>query len=149
MNLLKHENWRISRLRQKDGTLRKPKIYLHVELTSKGNLALNWYPEISFFQLGETDWIYWNDQWPIGGTGLPSNRLLMIHDFIYRSSKNVYDKAETYLLEALLELLKQIYRFLENFLEVVLLDDLYLEYEENKDFLKRKLMSCVSEMYKM
>jgi hypothetical protein len=97
-------NWRLVRLLNDDGLLRKPKVYLSLDVTSKDNLALDWYPAIPRpLSLENTDWVRWDNEWPIGGgPNLPFNRILFLHMFgfycnEYRS-KQRYDKAEQHLL---------------------------------------------------
>jgi hypothetical protein len=44
-HILTPTNWDFSRLLTKDGTIRLPKAYLAIELTEKGNIVLDWYPD--------------------------------------------------------------------------------------------------------
>ena len=38
------DNWNIKNLMNEDGTIRKPKVDLHLYITQKGNLVLEWKP---------------------------------------------------------------------------------------------------------
>ena len=145
VDLISFKYWRIENLRKKDGTLRKPKAYFRTEITAKGNFVLNWYPTDGSFFREKGDWSYWDDQWPAGSTTLPFNRILMIHDFEYLYHKHhdkSFDQSDDYLLQALQDVIREIYTFLNNFIEVIKLEELYLEYAEGARFSDKKLIGC-------
>ena len=126
-------------------TIRKPKAYFRLFITSKGNLALDWYPYNPEFPkpIEKTDWIQWDNSWPIGGTHYPFNRVMMIRGFdmlLYRPKKKPYKKLDMYIIEATKELIGKIYTFLERFIEIEKTTDLYLEYKG--DHMARKLIDC-------
>ena len=67
-----------------ESNIRNPKAYFELFITSKGNLALDWYPyNPNFPGLAKEkwDWTHWDNKWPVGGTHLPFNRVFMIRGF--------------------------------------------------------------------
>lgn len=141
LDMLNIRYWRIASLRQPDGSLRKPRIFLNVEITSKDNLVLEWFPwPIRHYDLENTDWLYWSDNRP-PGSGMTANRIIMIHDFrtIQYPYQRPFKHSETYVFEALHHLLKLIYDFLGTFFDVTFCDNLYLEYDDPPHWSDRKL----------
>ena len=59
--LLDPTNWRSDRLLDEQGRLRKPRVFLSCHLTSKGYLAVEWFPERYRGGLEETDFRRWSD----------------------------------------------------------------------------------------
>lgn len=118
-----------------ESSIRKPKAYFELFITLKGNLALDWYPyNPNFTGLAKEkwDWTHWDNKWPIGGPYMPFNRVLMIRDFdsLMRGRKNKpYNLIDQYILEAVKELTKKIYSFLDRFVDIEKVTELYLEYE--------------------
>ena len=137
--LLDTQNWRLNRLIQKDGSLRKPKAYLCVERTAKDNLVLDWYPSIPVIKIVETDWCYWDNSWT-GYGSLPFNRILMIRGFGYYLYENSFDKAEIYLIKAVKKLFGNIYSFLNRLIDIKIVEDFYLTYQGYG--LDEKLVDC-------
>jgi hypothetical protein len=125
-------------------TTRKPKAYFQLFITSKGNLALDWYPYNPEFSkpLEKTDWIHWDNSWP-RNSSLPFNRIFMVRGFdilLYRSTKKPYSKLDMYIIEAVKELTGKIYTFLNRFVEIEKITGLYLKYKG--DHMDRKLIDC-------
>ncbi len=118
-----------------ESNIRNPKAYFELFITSKGNLSLDWYPyNPNFPGLAKEkwDWTHWDNKWPIGGTHLPFNRVFMIRGFdsLMRGRKNkTYNLIDQYILEAVKKLTNKIYSFLDRFLDIEKVTDLYLEYE--------------------
>lgn len=124
VSLLDRKNWNIERLRMPNGEFRRPKAYLSVEVTVKGNLALDWFPRRTALTFDNGDWIRWSNEWPIGGHSYPMNRILFIHDFdscFGKWASEPFGEAEEYLAEAIRGLLQDIFRFLRHFIEVEIL----------------------------
>jgi hypothetical protein len=140
VEMLDHTNWRMERLKRADGTLRKPRIYLSVAMTSKGNLVLEWFPWKDDRQdFRDTDWLFWSNDRPVG-SGMTDNRIVMIHEFEnFRTDSRQYTEADKWLALALRSLLGKIYTFLGRFFEVTIFNDLYLEYEDTQPICDRRL----------
>lgn len=118
-----------------ESSIRKPKAYFELFITSKGNLALDWYPyNPNFPGLAQEkwDWAHWDNKWPIGGPYMPFNRVLMIRSFksLMRGWKNkTFDVLDQYILEAVKKLTNKIYSFLDRFVDIEKVTDLFPEYE--------------------
>ncbi len=134
--LLDINNWNLSKLVNGDGKYRKPTVYLKVDITSKDNLVLDWFPTLTshIFSNGEGDFIRWSGMRPIGG--LPDNRIVMIREFNNLNPRwreaTSYTESEQLLIEGVNQHLKEIYRFLDDFFEVNVENDLYLTYTGEK-----------------
>lgn len=125
--------------------VRKPKAYFELRTTQRGNLVLDWFPWNPNFRklhLHNTDWIKWDDQWPEGGMHYPLNRVLMIHDF-----KNIralkdgtpFKKLDYFILGAIKDLIDLIYLFLDRFIEIEKITDLYFDFKG--EYSRRRLIS--------
>jgi hypothetical protein len=145
VDLIDRKNWNVKRLRMPNGKTRRPKAYLSVDVTSKGNLALDWFPHRrGAYPFDYGDWMRWDNEWPIGGSSYPFNRIVFIHDFdscFGKYSSDAFSEAEEYLAQAIRDLLDNIFRFLRRFVEVEVLNDLFLEYSEAESFLDREFLS--------
>jgi len=135
--LINIDNWNLSRLITERGKYRKPKVRLAVDITSKDNLVLDWYPVTGDFYSDDAgDFLRWSDQWPIGGGRLPDNRIVMIREFDnlnpqWRKSET-YGESEQLLVEGVREHLRDVYRFLGTLFDITLETDLYLTYRKEK-----------------
>ena len=134
--LVDQDNWNLDNLYEEDGTTsRRPRAYFDISITSRGNLALDWYPTKPFLgnpNIKESDWTRWNSIWAPGGH-LPFNRVFMIRGFnrlLFRFDRENYDKIDEYLFKAIDRLIDNIYTFLNYFVEVEEITKLYLEYQE-------------------
>lgn len=127
ISLLDVYNWNLQRLTN-EGKLRKPKAYLLLEVTTKDNLVLDWYPDKPAQNyLHETDFRYWSSYWQ--PTSMPDNRILMIHGFDHLLPYNKPARHSIkYLLEAIREHIHDIIRILKQLIDVELVSDMYLEY---------------------
>lgn len=130
--LLEPDNWRTDRLVNADGTFRKPEADLDVSLTSKDNLILEWFPrDYTGGPLAETDFIRWENHWPLGGEREPFNRIVMIRGFgrlRRRASEPTYGEAEQLLIEAVAEHLEYVQMILEGVCSVRRLNGLFLDH---------------------
>jgi len=141
--LLDVSNWNLPRL-MKEGSLRKPKVYLLLEHTSKENLVIDWYPgEPAHNYLHETDFLHWSNYWH--PNKMPDNRILIIHkaEYLFPYGKPATDSVK-YLLKGLHEHIKEIVHILGRLVEVKLLSDMYLEYGINS-VIKGKKPITISE----
>lgn len=136
--LVDTRNWNLDNLQQEyHADLRNPVAYFDLFITSKGNLALNWYPTKPFQTnppLEKTDWRYWDSTWP-QQRDLPFNRVFMIRGFgrlFYRLEGESYEKIDECLFRATEHLINDIYAYLSYFVEVEEITRLYLTYEERK-----------------
>ena len=53
-----------------ESNIRNPKAYFELFITSKGNLALDWYPynpNLPGLAKEKWDWTHWDNKWPVGG----------------------------------------------------------------------------------
>jgi hypothetical protein len=136
-SLIDIDNWNFSKLVGERGKYRKPRVRLVVDITSKDNLVLDWYPVPNgHYSDDEGDFLRWSNQWPIGGGTLPDNRIVMIREFNnlnppWRKSET-YGEPEQLLVEGVQEHLKDVYRFLGNIFEISIETDLYLTYKNEK-----------------
>lgn len=143
--LIAPENWNTDRLLQHDALLRKPRVWLSVDITQKENLVLDWYPGDRFDLRAGNDFKYWNNQWSFGSE--PFNRIVMIREFGYLSSRirqGETGKAEHLLVEGILALLDHIADFTLHFCEVSKRRWLFLEYDSRKSSASEshQLQSC-------
>lgn len=123
-------NWNLPRLVSHDGTFRKPKVYLLLEVTVKGNLVLDWYPDKPAQKyLHEHDFRYWGNYWHPDG-GMPDNRILMIRNFQHFLYHKTAPHSVKYLVEAVREHIHDVIGILKRLVDVELMTDLYLEYTE-------------------
>ena len=126
--------------------IRKPKAYFELSITTKNNLVLDWYPynpTSTIRSLERTDWIHWDNQWPQSGHHLPFNRVLMIRDLGrinkgYKRKK--YDKIDRFMIKWVKGIINDIYTFLDRFIEIEKITDLYLQYKDGHR--RDKLVSC-------
>ena len=136
-SLIDINNWNFSKLVDERGKYRKPTIHLMVDITSKDNLVLDWFPTLSshHYSTGEGDFIRWSSGWPAGG-GLPDNRIVMIREFNNLNpswkKEETYGEPEQLLVEGVQEHLKDVYRFLGHMFDVNVEMDLYLTYKKEK-----------------
>ena len=125
---------------------RKPKAYFELFLTSQDNLVLDWYPYDPKSPRRSTvsDWSHWDNRWQDGGY-LPFNRILMLrkveHILIGYKGKR-YDKIDQFILRWIKHLIDEIYSYLERFIEIVKITDLYLEYKEDQPRILDKIVGC-------
>lgn len=131
-----------------ESRIRNPKAYFDLSFTSKSNLALDWYPSNPYQPLSPTppddsDWLHWDNQWSPGSHTLPFNRVLMISDFgpiMNRLQKGSYDRIDQYIAEAVFRLIREIYVFLDRFIEIEKITDLYIDYAQDRR--RGKLIDC-------
>jgi hypothetical protein len=129
VEIINVRNWRIDNLMDERGTLHKPRIYLGVEITSKDNLVLEWYPWARrTLTLEQTDWTRWTDLSPIGE--MPWNRIIQLNRFgrlMHRAHLGQLTEAQKNLLLAAESLLQLIYDFLGSIAQVNITRDLHLD----------------------
>ena len=154
--LVDQDNWNFANLQEEDGVnWRGPRAYFDLSITSRGNLALDWYPTKPFQRnpnLKETDWTRWDSAWRQGDY-LPFNRVFMIRGFnrlLFRFDGKTYDKIDEYLFEAIDRLITTIYTFLSYFIEAEEVTKLYLEYQDVEEHqirrIKRKFIGAEIRM---
>lgn len=125
--------------------VRKPKAYFELRITQRGNLVLDWFPwnpNCRKLHLYETDWIKWDDQWPEGSLHYPFNRALMIHDFKNISAPKEgkpFNKLDNFILGAIKDLVDLIYLFLDRFIEIEKITDLYFDFKG--EYVHRRLIN--------
>jgi hypothetical protein len=138
--LIDVNNWNLETLSLSESCYRKPRVCLQTLITSKGNLALDWYPDSWYRENDDSiylqdtqdfgDFQYWSNDWPQGYPA-PFNRIVFLHEFgvwfSNRSSVLDYTKSDRFLAEAVKVLLHNIYHFLGNFLDVRVCTDLYIK----------------------
>jgi hypothetical protein len=146
--LVDARNWNIENLKDERylGGLRRPGAYFDIFITSKGNLALDWYPTKDRLinpDMRMTDWVRWDYQWPIGGGNynLPFNRVFMIRDFeifnYWVNHEKSIERIDEYLAKAVESLIDHIYSYLRDFVDVIELTRLYLKHKEEKQAQRR------------
>lgn len=126
-NILNMDNWRLTNLVTEDGQLRKPKAFLELAISGRGNLSLDWYPSIPIpHNLENTDWLRWEN---IASSGyIPFNRIIFIREFGYYIDNESYNKAEQYLLQAVKGMIDNIYEVLGKCIDIQILNNIYLDY---------------------
>lgn len=129
IELISHENWLVD----------KPLAYLRVDLTSRGNLYLEWYPTEFPIEDYFGDWKHWSDFRPI--MEQPKNRILFIKGFA-RFLGCVQEDSHKWLCRAAEDLIKTVVRFISSFIEVNLVTNLYID--QPKDFKIRDFSAHVS-----
>ena len=125
---------------------RKPKAYFELFLTSQDNLVLDWYPYDPNSPRRSTisDWSHWDNAWQDGGY-LPFNRVLMLRKvghIVIGYKRKRYDKIDQAILRWIKHLIDEIYSYLERFIEIVKITDLYLEYKEDRPRILGKIVGC-------
>jgi len=145
-HLVNTSHWRMSKLIQKDGTIRKPVAYIYTWFNIRDNLIVEWYPTnipLDNPRLEETDWIRWGDTWYAGTE--PFNRILTLKGFgnytHHICSKKKTKEEDYYLFRAVGDLLKSIYTFLEWTIEIKIIKDLYIEFDD-QGLKKHDVKSC-------
>ena len=129
LRLIDPTNWKSDRLLDEQGRLRKPRAFLSCYLTSKDNLAMEWFPERYRGGLEESDFRRWSDNWYASQE--PENRLVMIRSFghllPYRGRP--CDCASQLLIEAVYEHVQNFYKYLGQIVELTILQEMYLYYK--------------------
>jgi hypothetical protein len=119
-----------------ESRIRKPKAFFDLSFTGKENLVLDWYPRNPYSPLlpnasDESDWLHWENAWSPGSHTLPFNRILMISEFnpiMGRLQEGSYDRIDQYIAEAVCKLINEVYVFLDRFIEIEKITELYIEY---------------------
>ena len=142
-------NWRFKNLIKMDGStirIKKPQLLLSVEITSRGDLTLSWYPvsvhkTANYREMGDNsqsgaeypdsyeysygDWLVWDCQQD-PGEEWRHNAIIQIRHFAkligVNGERKSLPKSEQYLLKALKSLLDNIFGFLEQLVEVEIQD---------------------------
>ncbi|HAJ27120.1 MAG TPA: hypothetical protein DCG53_07745, partial [Syntrophus sp. (in: bacteria)] len=144
LGILDTSNWKINFL-VKGEKLLKPEASLFVRMTTKGSLVLDWLP-YKIPEFGDSKFIQWTDQ--SYGWFSPGNRLFAFRnlDFLLPRGGRPTSHAVKYLLEGIHAHVNYVTSALGNLVDLKLMANLYLEYQERKT--KRKydeenvLISC-------
>jgi predicted RNase H-like HicB family nuclease len=142
--LYDYRNLNLDVLIDSKGHKRKPAIRLFTAINQKGNLILEWHPQVNpggdRVKGQASDFLRFSDQRQ--GYQPPPNRIVFIHGFagILPCPGHESDLPTTYLIEAVHGLLGEIYRFLSLSFDVVLETELELEYKDKKAGIKKKLI---------
>jgi hypothetical protein len=131
-----------------ESRIRKPKAYFDLSFTRKENLVLDWYPGNPYNPLSpkpsdESDWLHWDNAWSPGSHTLPFNRVFMIGDFdriMVSLQEGSYDRIDQYIAEAVRKLINEVYVFLNRFIEIEKITDLYIEYADARRL--DKIIDC-------
>lgn len=154
-------NWNWRKLKTVKNGVRKPRVTLVVDVTSKQNLVLEWFPrtegvkdQFEYF-VGECcynveedyDFLTFSSLRPIAAD--PDNRILMIRGLggVYSFQKDTdgnynrfYKRSEQLLIEMADALLRDVQRSLSEVFDVILRNNLYLKYD-SENWQTRRLIS--------
>jgi len=145
-NLLNVNHWNLSALKSQrtlfndkyETYIRKPRINLFLNVNQKGNLTLEWEPsehgpkhqmfsDFKTFHNGRKK--DWSNPW---------NRIFIIRDYVPLISMALHEKDSNYnryLVEAIIELIHIIESSLKVSLEITLINQLVIEYDDPKNYL--------------